>query len=91
MVRESSSAATDRVLREAAASSRSAGWQASGTVILRMAEQPMLMARGSAAMWHGAVATRTASAVVRPPRPQGPMKVAFTDESSSYSSARRRS
>ena len=51
----------------------------------------MLMARGSAAMWHGAVATRTASAVVRPPRPPGPMPVAFTAASSSSSSARRRS
>ena len=40
-VRKPAASREDRVRREAAASSRSAGWQASGTVILRMAEQPL--------------------------------------------------
>ena len=41
-------------------------------------------------MWQGAVATRTASAVCVPPRPPGPVPVAFTASSSSSSKAARR-
>ncbi len=52
-----------------------------------MAQQPMLMASGSAAMWHGAVFRCTARAVGDPPRPPGPMPVAFTASSSSRSNA----
>ena len=47
----------------------------------------MLMASGSAAMWHGAVFTFTASAVCAPPRAPAPTPVAFTSSSSSASSS----
>ena len=56
----------------------------------RTAQHPRLTATGSAAMWHGAVTTCTASAVVSPPRPAGPMPVALTAASSSASSAATR-
>lgn len=51
----------------------------------------MLIASGKAAIWHGAVFTCTASANVLPPRAPGPIPVAFTISSSSFSSSAVRS
>ena len=50
-----------------------------------MAQQPRFTATGSAAIWHGAVTRCTATAVVRPPRPAGPMPVALMVSSISCS------
>ena len=64
---------------------------ASSIVARLMAEQPILIASGNAAIWHGAVSTWTSSASVLPPRAPGPMPVALTTSSNSSSNAATRS